>query len=185
MTKCLISYGANIAGPFGNPKETLSVVLDELERQKLEIIQNSGLYSSLAFPDPQEPKYLNGCLELDAKCSVKDLLVQLKQIEIKMGRRKSSRWSSRICDLDILSCGKMVLPSKDIFYQWCKMPIKKQMMTKPSQLLLPHPRLQDRAFVLMPLMEVAPSWIHPVFNLSVREMYDSLPIDKKESVLSI
>ena len=59
------------------------------------------------------------------------------------------------------------------------------MINKPADLLLPHPRLQDRAFVLKPLMEVAPNWIHPVLNLSVQEMFDTLPIKDRESVTPI
>ena len=185
MTNCLISYGANIPGPFGNPCETLTVVLEQLGEQSLEIVKKSRLYSSVAFPDPREPRYLNGCLELKVNCSAINLLVKLQCIEKKMGRRYSSRWSSRICDLDLLSYANLVFPNNNVFNHWYKMPLKKQMINKPANLLLPHPRLQDRAFVLKPLIEIAPNWIHPVLNLSVQEMFDTLPIKEQESVTPI
>ena len=182
MTNCLISYGANLEGPFGKPAETLKLVFEELRQRNLEIVKNSRLYSSLAFPDPRQPRYLNGCLELKVNCNAADLLVQMKRIEIKMGRREGSRWSSRICDLDLLSFANMVCPSNEVFNYWYKMPLKKQMIKKPMELLLPHPRLQDRAFVLIPLIEVAPNWIHPVLNLSARQMCDSLSSTDQQSI---
>ena len=185
MTKCLISCGANIAGPFGEPLETLKIVLEELKIRKLEVIGKSKLYSSLAFPNPQEPKYLNRCLELKADFQALDVLTCLKQIEIKMGRRESSRWSSRTCDLDLLSFANQISPSNEVFDYWYKMPLEKQIFAKPNILLLPHPRLQDRAFVLKPLMEFAADWIHPVLNVSVKEMFNSLSKEERDSVKPI
>lgn len=185
MTKCFISYGANVAGPFGSPADTFKFALEELRTLDFVIEKKSVLYSSLAFPNSEEPKYLNGCLELNVNCSAVELLGFLKSIEIKMGRRENLRWSPRICDLDLLSYSNIVLPSYEVFNYWYKMPLKKQILTKPNELLLPHPRLQDRAFVLKPLMEFAADWMHPVSNLSVKEMFESLPQAERDSVLPI
>ena len=185
MVKCLISCGANISGPFGKPSETLTIVLDEFEQRNLKVVNKSALYSSLAFPDPQEPKYLNRCLELKVDVKAAEVLTLLKQIEIRMGRRAGSRWGSRSCDLDLLSFAGQVCPNKKVFDYWYRMTLEKQIIEKPTVILLPHPRLQDRAFVLKPLMEFAAEWTHPVLNLSVREMYNSLSRADKESVKPI
>ena len=99
-----------------------------------------------------------------------------------MGRRKNSRWESRICDLDLLSFDNLVFPSIKIFYKWYNMPLNRQIIEQPDQLLLPHPRLQDRAFVLKPLMDFAEDWIHPVTHLSVKEMFEALPIVERDTV---
>ena len=185
MTKCLISCGANIAGPFGEPLETLKIVLEELRIRKIEVIGKSKFYSSLAFPNPQEPKYLNRCLEITVDFRADDVLTLLKQIEVKMGRREGTRWGSRSCDLDLLSFANQISPSSEVFNFWYKMPLEEQIIAKPNILLLPHPRLQDRAFVLKPLMEFAAEWTHPVLNASVKEMYHALSKEDQDSVKPI
>ena len=184
MTKCLISFGANLPGPFGSPEETLRAVFNELPNHGLFINKKSSLYSSAAFPDPTEPRFLNGCLEILVDCDALTVLERLKRIELKMGRRENYRWGSRVCDLDLLSFENTICPSKEGFHRWYRMPLDQQIHKKPEELLLPHPRLQDRAFVLKPLMEFAADWIHPVLNYSIREMFESLTeYERKEVVL--
>ena len=185
MRKCLISCGANIPGPFGKPYQTLLRAFEEFKSEGLFIEKKSRLYSSVAFPDPKKPRYVNGCLEISANCEENDVLKRLKRIEIKMGRQKNSRWGSRICDLDLLSCDDRIYPSHQIFDYWFRLPLENQFLEKPEELLLPHPRIQDRAFVLKPLLELASNWRHPVFNLTVKEMFDFLPRAEKDSVLLI
>ena len=185
LTNCLIAWGANIPGPYGNPSETHKAVLKELELAEFIILKKSRLYASVAFPDPQMPQYLNGCLELKIDCKASDLLSFLKLIETKMGRQQNARWGSRTCDLDLLNFDNQVCPSWKTFNYWYKLPFEKQLIKKPNELLLPHPRIQDRAFVLKPLMEVAASWVHPVLNLTTKEMFNAIPCEERDKVISI
>ena len=185
MTRCLISFGANIPGPFGEPRETLSRAQDELAKHKLILTKVSKLYSSVAFPDTTEPNYINGCLEITVDCTPDEVLDRLKNIEKKLGRKKKRRWSSRICDLDLLSFSDIIMPSHSVFNAWCKMSLRYQIIRRPNELIIPHPRLQDRAFVLKPLMDVASDWIHPVFNISVSEMIKFLPEHELETVIPV
>ena len=185
MSKCLISFGANIPGPLGCPAETLNLAFKEFQNHDLLILKKSQIYSSLAFPDPKKPAYLNGCLQILVNCGPNDVLISLKAIEKKMGRRTNHRWGSRICDLDLLSFESRVLPSPEVFNHWYKMPLKNQILEKPDELLLPHPRIQDRAFVLKPLLEVAAGWMHPVHNLTVKEMFNFLPKEERDSVTEV
>lgn len=185
MSNCLIAFGANIPGPFGSPSETLKLALEEFQFENLLIQKKSEIYTSLAFPDPEKPKYLNGCVRISVNCNASDVLDRLKRIETKMGRQQSSRWDSRICDLDLLSFDDKVSPSRKTFDYWYKMPLRDQILEKPTELLLPHPRIQDRAFVLKPLLQVAAGWTHPVFNLTVRQMLNFLPKEERYSILPI
>ena len=185
MAKCLISCGANLDGPYGSPVDTLNAVFEEFPRHGLLITKKSRLYSSLAFPDRREPRYINGCLEIMVDCTALVLLDRLKGLETKMGRTNNSRWGSRVCDLDLLSFENSISPNEDSFNRWYNMPLEKQIITKPDELLLPHPRLQDRAFVLKPLMDFAEDWRHPVLNYSVKEMLDLLSKDDRNSVVPI
>ena len=183
MTKCLISFGANLSGPFGSPYETLLRVFQELILRGFVIERKSKPYSSLAFPNPTDPKFLNCCLKISVNCDALSLLNCLKSIEVKMGRQKNYRWSSRTCDLDLLSFGDEVRPNNEILGYWLRMPLREQIAQTPMQLLLPHPRIQDRAFILKPLLEIAAGWKHPILNLSVKELFDSLPKEQRDSVL--
>ena len=159
--------------------------MEELHLQKLKIIQKSRLYSSVAFPNADEPSYVNGCLEIEAECRAYDVLTCLKKIELKMGRLDNTRWGSRVCDLDLLTFSDSIFPEKKIFDYWYKMSLEMQIKRKPGNLLLPHPRIQDRAFVLRPLMEVGADWVHPVLKLSVREMFAALSKKERDAVIPI
>ena len=71
--------------------------------------------------------------------------------------------------------GDLVLPSRAVFETWQGLPRADQVNRTPDQLILPHPRIQDRGFVLVPMLDVAPDWIHPILGLSVRQMHAALP----------
>ena len=174
MFQSLISYGSNLDGPFGSPRETIDRALDEIKTDNLILVKKSRYYSSAAFPDKTKPRYVNGCIEIRVKMKPQQLLCHLKFVERKMGRIQSKRWDSRICDLDLLAFSNEIRPSADLFDQWYRMPLRVQMTEKPTELLLPHPRLQDRAFVLKPLMEFAADWIHPILKILQRKLTNML-----------
>lgn len=80
----------------------------------------------------------------------------------------------RTLDLDLIACGDSVLPDPETYDQWRSLSADRQRQAAPTELVLPHPRLQDRAFVLVPLRDIAAQWRHPVLGLTVTEMYNSL-----------
>ena len=91
-----------------------------------------------------------------------------------MGRERKVRWGPRIIDLDLLAADDFVLPDSDTYAHWRDLSADDQLDNAPKNLILPHPRLQDRAFVLLPLCDIAPDWCHPVSGLSVRQMCKQL-----------
>ena len=91
------------------------------------------------------------------------------------GRARDFRWGGRVLDLDLLAFGNIIAPNLDDYCKWQHLPLKQQMQKTPTEMILPHPRLQERAFVLGPLMDLAPDWRHPVLRLTVREMFRRLP----------
>jgi 2-amino-4-hydroxy-6-hydroxymethyldihydropteridine diphosphokinase len=145
----------------------------------LNIAQTSRFFSSRAFPPGAGPDYVNSTIRLagpfGSDKAAGDLLRILHKIEEDFGRTRSTRWGARVLDLDLLGIDDLVLPDAATQKRWVALPLSEQAKAVPDQLLLPHPRLQDRAFVLVPLAEIAPDWVHPVTGLSVKEMRAALP----------
>ena len=109
----------------------------------------------------------------------------LHDIESLFGRARDVRWGQRSLDLDLLALGDVVQPDATVFQVWHDLEIEAQKRTAPDRLILPHPRLQERAFVLCPLSDVAADWVHPILGLSVTEMLGRLPKDDVESVVAL
>jgi 2-amino-4-hydroxy-6-hydroxymethyldihydropteridine diphosphokinase len=113
------------------------------------------------------------------------LLKLLNNIEEKHGRKRRARWSSRTLDIDLLAMDDLILPNQVGFRRWLGLSVEEQKNDVPQELILPHPRIQDRAFVLVPLADVAPDWCHPVLGQSVVEMLGKLDRSEIESVVPV
>lgn len=113
------------------------------------------------------------------------MLSALHAVEDRLGRKREGRWGRRVIDLDLLACGDAVLPDLDTHAHWRNLPLEAQQRLAPDGLILPHPRLHERAFVLVPLADVAPDWRHPILGLSVKEMCDALAPDVVREIVPL
>lgn len=111
------------------------------------ILQSSGIYETLPWGFTDQPAFLNQVLEICTQLEPLALLKRLKAIEVQMGRMKTFRYGPRLIDLDILFYGDRILDSET--------------------LTIPHPHLHERAFVLVPLNEIAPDFLHPILSKTV------------------
>lgn len=143
----------------------------------------SGLYTSAAFPAGIGPDFVNAALHLTTSESPRSVLTKLHTIEAEADRKRDIRWGQRTLDLDLLAYDYHVLPNITTQSHWRDLAPELQRTRAPDQLVLPHPRLQDRAFVLVPLAEIAPDWIHPVTGQSVMAMRDALPVEELAGVV--
>lgn len=174
ITKCLIALGSNLASTAGGVGNTIIVALELLDREPLEILQKSRLFSTPAFPAGSGPDFVNAAIEVQTELSPDALLTRLHAIEAEMGRTRTARWEARILDIDLISFGAVIAPDTVTLERWMTLPLKAQIKDAPEQLVLPHPRMHERSFVLVPLMDIAPDWVHPALGLSVREMVQTL-----------
>lgn len=153
----LVAIGANLPGPDGAPPlDTCRRAAEELGRLPgLRLRQVSRWYESAPVPPSGQPPYVNGVARLEGDTTPEALLGGLQAIEAREGRVRSIANAARTLDLDIVAMDGQVRDRPD--------PI------------LPHPRAHERAFVLLPLADVAPGWVHPRLGLAVRALIAALP----------
>ncbi len=182
VQSALIAFGANVA--LGN-KSLAQTILDAVARltlPNLTLRQMSPLYATPCFPVGAGPDYVNAVALMDSGLEPAELLAHLHAVEADFGRDRVVRWGQRTLDLDLLALGDLVLPDGATQDHWRGLDPALQSQLAPQQLILPHPRLQDRAFVLVPMADVAPDWRHPGLGLTVREMLGKLEIAEIRAV---
>ena len=171
----LIALGGNLNFAGKGPAETAVSAIKCMLQEGLAPRRISRFFKTPSFPDAADPEYVNAVLGVVSDLPPQGILAALHRIEDRFGRKREQRWGMRTLDLDLLAVGPSVLPDRSAFQAWCDLPQSGQAQAAPDQLILPHPRLQDRAFVLVPLLDIAPDWVHPVLGQSVADLCARLP----------
>lgn len=147
----LIGLGANLDSPrWGAPRETLTAALAALAAEDVAVIARSAWYRSAPVPLSDQPWYVNAVASVATGRSADGLLEAMQTIERRFGRARGAPNAARVLDLDLLDYGGERIDEPD--------------------LVLPHPRLHLRRFVLEPLADIAPGWRHPVLGATAREL---------------
>lgn len=175
MKVALISMGANLSSVAGPPQSTLTSAIAMLQGQGVVIRAVSRFFETPCFPAGAGPDYVNAALSCVWGGAAEDLMTKLHDIEASFARKRVQRWGMRTLDLDLLALGDEVSPDVATYRHWRDLPLADQKKMAPEQLILPHPRLQDRGFVLVPLMDIASGWVHPVSGQDVATMMGALP----------
>jgi 2-amino-4-hydroxy-6-hydroxymethyldihydropteridine diphosphokinase len=149
-----IALGANLPSLAGEPAATLRAALGTLPQRNVAVEDVSPFYRSVAWPDPRDPEFVNAVARIESDLSPEDLLAVLKDIERNFGRQSVERNSPRPLDLDLLDYNGRIEGGPPI---------------------LPHPSLHERAFVLIPLRDIAPAWRHPISGCAVDALIEALP----------
>jgi 2-amino-4-hydroxy-6-hydroxymethyldihydropteridine diphosphokinase len=150
-----IAFGSNQALRDRRPGAVLQAAAEELERRAVRLVARSSLWHSPAWPDPSDPPYVNAVAEAVTTLSAAELMDCLHAVEAQLGRVRSEPNAPRTLDLDLIDYRGHVAGPK-------------------SGPILPHPRAHQRAFVLLPLQEIAPSWRHPRTGEGLTELVAAL-----------
>ena len=175
MSQTLVSLGANSSGPWGAPAETLRRALEELERAGVTIEAVSPFYETAAVGRAGQPPYVNAVTKIDTAMPPEALLRRLKQIERAAGRRGGSPWGARTLDLDILDYKGRVKHWRGNLPQFAR--------PGARPLILPHPWIEVRPFVLRPLVDVAPDWRHPVTKMTAQSLWQAVAGHREGQVM--
>jgi len=142
----ILHIGSNI----GDREENLSTCLRLLNIHCGEIINKSDIYATEAWGIKDQPEFLNQAIHLKSYQSPEDILKNIQKIECIIGKEKEFHWGPRRIDIDIIFYGNEIIET--------------------DSLTIPHPMMQKRAFVLLPLMDIIPDYIHPSLKLSIRKL---------------
>lgn len=185
--QALVALGANLNFGDNSPEQTIIAAISVLGSLGLGVERLSPLYQTPCFPAGAGPDYVNAAASIPLRHGqvAADVLRALHEIEARFGRERQQRWGMRTLDVDLVAIGDSVLPDIATFKAWHSLAPDVQRSAAPDQLILPHPRLQDRAFVLVPLNDVAPGWQHPVLGKSVAEMLAALPQSDRDAVIPL
>tara|TARA_B100000963_G_C22626615_1_gene672704 strand:+ start:1349 stop:1858 length:510 start_codon:yes stop_codon:yes gene_type:complete len=149
-----LNIGSNLSSKFGSQFENISIAVKLLSDSKLKIVKISNFYETPSYPNKKNPKFINIGLLAEFDFDQNYLIKTIHLIEKKIGRIRGKKNDPRVCDIDIIDFNGLV---KNV-----------------EKLKLPHPRSHERNFVLYPIKEIDPSWIHPIFKKNVDFLINQL-----------
>ena len=173
--ECIVSIGSNLGLAHLTSSQLVVEAVAGLEKRGFVIRKQSRNFATPAFPAGAGPDFVNGAFLVETPYDAAGTLAALHSIEALFGREREVRWGARTLDLDLIAYGQSVVPDAQTQAIWRDLPPDQHMKAAPDQLILPHPRLAERAFVLVPMMDIVPDWRHPLTGLSVRDMHNALP----------
>ena len=149
-----LNIGSNLNSIYGSKFKNISITVKLLQELRLKIVNISNFYETPSYPNKNLPKFVNVGLFVDYGKNYLSLIKEISLIEKKIGRIKTKKNEPRVCDIDIID------------YKGLKI--------KDESLILPHPRCHNRNFVLYPIKEIDPDWVHPIYKKNVDFLIDKL-----------
>ena len=151
-----LSIGSNLGNRILNIEKTKHFIM----LNKIQILNNSSYYETSSWPNPKLPKFINIAIKVQTYLSLPKLFAILKKIEKKIGRKPSPKNSPRVCDIDIIDYNQK----------------NYSLIIQNEKLIVPHPRMPDRNFVLFPLFEICNQWQHAKSKQKITNLMLNLPI---------
>jgi len=161
----VVAFGCSVPGSYVSREALLTAALATLPSRGLKILEVSRCWSSLAWPDPKDPAYRNGVALIRTDLGPRDVLAVLHEVETEFGRVRGATNAPRTLDLDLIAYGRMAISADD--------------------LCIPHPRAHERRFVMGPLSELAPEWLHPVLGHSAAHLAEHATVGRDALALAL
>ena len=180
-----IALGSNSTLEGLSSLDLLKQAILEIQGSSLHLQAISRFYKNPAYPIGSGPDFVNAVVQVCTHDEAQNVLEVLHSIEEKYGRLRSKRWGERTLDLDLLAFGHTVVPNKSVYSYWHDLDLQNQKCKIPTDLILPHPRMHERAFVLIPLLDIAPYWIHPILNKTTNELCNNLSSEESSKLTCI
>ncbi len=156
-----------IGSNLGNKRINIENTKYQIQSNNISILKSSSYFETDSWPDKTKPKFFNIVIKIKTFLPAEKLLKICNSIEIRLGRKKTKKNAPRTCDIDIIDYNEQILISKN------------------NDLIIPHPYLDKRSFVLLPLFEINSSWNHPKSKISIVKLISSLPIRDLRSIKQI
>ena len=165
----LLSLGSNLSSSFGNRFKNLELAISYLQSQKIELITKSSFYETPSYPNNNNPKFINMIINITTKLTPQKLASAIINTEEKLERKRNKKNEPRTCDIDIVDYKGLVI---DFNY-------------KNLNFKVPHQKLINRNFVLYPINEILPNWIHPESKEKISDLIAKLPELDRNSILKV
>ena len=160
-----LNIGSNLDSTKGNRFFNLNKSLDLIRLENIKIIKVSSIYETPSYPNKKNPKFLNIGLQIECNHSPKQLIKIFNKIEKQLQRIRGKKNEPRTCDIDLIDYERKVILSKN--------------------LSIPHPKAHLRNFVLFPLKEISPVWIHPILNKKIDFLIKKLTLKLRNEITRI
>jgi 2-amino-4-hydroxy-6-hydroxymethyldihydropteridine diphosphokinase len=159
-----LGIGSNLSSSFGDRFKNIDLAISFLETYKINIIKKSSFYETFSYPKKSNPKFINSVIAVETKLPPVDLMSVLIFVEEKLERKRSKKNDPRTCDLDIIDYNYQIMNFK----------------YRDLELTLPHKEMTNRNFVLYPLREIYPNWIHPLTKKNINFLIKDLKTSNNE-----
>jgi len=165
----LLSLGSNLPSKFGDSKNTILKCYEFFNNNDIKILKKSSFYETFAIPNKSDPKFVNSVISVETKFSAEELIKYILKVEEKFDRKREQINAPRTCDIDIVDFNGEII---NIF-------------NKNISLEIPHPRLEQRSFVLYPIREIDKNWKSPLSGKKIDQLIENLDAETKKNITII
>jgi 2-amino-4-hydroxy-6-hydroxymethyldihydropteridine pyrophosphokinase len=165
----LLSLGSNLPSKFGDSKNTILKCYEFFNNNDIKILKKSSFYETFAIPNKSDPKFVNSVISVETRFSPEELIKYILKVEEKFDRKREQINAPRTCDIDIVDFNSEII---NIF-------------NKNISLEVPHPRLEQRSFVLYPIREIDKNWKSPLSGKKIDQLIENLDAETKKNITII
>jgi len=165
----LLSLGSNLPSKFGDSKNTILKCYEFFNNNDIKILKKSSFYETFAIPNKSDPKFVNSVISVETRFSPEELIKYILKVEEKFDRKREQINAPRTCDIDIVDFNSEII---NIF-------------NKNTSLEIPHPRLEERSFVLYPIREIDKNWKSPLSGKKIDQLIENLDAETKKNITII